>query len=986
MCGIAGIHRYRDDGAPVSQHELARICDAMAVRGPDGRGIYVDERSSIGLAHLRLAIIDLSDAGAQPMWNADRSLALTFNGEIYNYRALRRELQAKGWKFASESDSEVILALYADQGSRMLDRLRGMFAFAIWDARNRTLFAARDAFGIKPLYYADDGSTLRFASQVKALVVGGAVDASPEPAGSVGFLLWGAVPEPFTLHRGVRALPAGSFLKVEPGKAPVVRQWFSVRDELVAAQDEARPFVPFDRGELAAQLTEAVQHHLVADVPVALFLSAGIDSTAIASLATSGREASITSFTLGFDEYRNTPDDEVPMAERTAALLGTTQVTRRIARDDFAHETDAILAAMDQPSIDGVNTYLVCREAKRAGIKVALSGLGGDELFGGYPSFRDVPRLTRSLSWLAGAPGAGAAARLVRGAMASLLPATASPKLAGVAEYGGTIEGAYLLRRALHMPYELEALLSPGTVRAGLEALQSLPMLARLHEGIRSPHAKVAALELAWYMRNQLLRDADWAGMAHSVEVRVPFVDVPLFRALSPWLVSGAPPTKTDLVQAACPLFAETLLGRQKTGFTVPVRQWLSDSAARPAAEPAETPADRGLRGWARRALPPQAPQFRALVLVSDAYGGIGGIAKFNTDLIGAIAAMPQCAEVVVLPRGIASKVYELPPRVRFVTDAAGSKLRFARAALAAAGDGRYDVVICGHINLVPVAAAAAARAGAPAMLTIHGVDAWQPHPSPIVRALAPRMDRIVGVSHFTLERFAAWSGVARERLALLPNCVDLTRFTPGPRPVDLKQALGIEGRMVIMTLGRIAADERVKGFDEVIDAMPALLKVMPDVAYVVCGDGTDRARLADKVRALGLSGRVVFAGFVPESEKLRYYRMADAFVMPSRGEGFGIVLLEALACGVPVIGSAVDGSREALQDGALGRLVDPADPNELVGAIVDVLTAERTRRAPRGAPDLARYSPEAFARRAAGIVGDVVTPATTLSGAVPAT
>jgi len=222
--------------------ELLRMREHMIRRGPDGAGLWISDDRRVGLAHRRLAIIDLSDEAAQPMWNAERTLCITYNGEIYNYRALRKELAAEGYVFRSQSDTEVLLQMYAAYGAEMLDRLRGMYAFAIWDARAQALFLARDPFGIKPLYYADDGATLRFASQVKALVAGGGVDTAPEPAGSVGFLLWGYVPEPFTIHRGIAALPAGSHLTLQRGDEAKLVSYFDVRDELSRAQVQARAF------------------------------------------------------------------------------------------------------------------------------------------------------------------------------------------------------------------------------------------------------------------------------------------------------------------------------------------------------------------------------------------------------------------------------------------------------------------------------------------------------------------------------------------------------------------------------------------------------------------------------------------------------------------------------------------------------------------------------------------------------------------------
>ena len=236
MCGIAGVFAYHDAAPPVDLEELLRIRDAMTARGPDGAGLWASADRRTALAHRRLAIIDLSDAGAQPMATADGRLHVTFNGEIYNYRQLRRELEAKGYRFRSESDTEVLLHLYDDRGADMVHALRGMYAFAIWDEREKALFLARDPFGIKPLYYADNGEGLRFASQVKALLKGGAVDTAPEPAGSVGFLVWGHVPEPYTLYRGIRSLPAGAYMRVSRDRGASTTRFFEVGDELRKAE------------------------------------------------------------------------------------------------------------------------------------------------------------------------------------------------------------------------------------------------------------------------------------------------------------------------------------------------------------------------------------------------------------------------------------------------------------------------------------------------------------------------------------------------------------------------------------------------------------------------------------------------------------------------------------------------------------------------------------------------------------------------------
>lgn len=585
MCGIAAIFAYGRAASPVDAAELAAIHGAMRTRGPDDEGTWFAADRKVGLAHRRLAIIDLSPGGHQPMASDDGAHVVTFNGEIYNFMALRRQLQQEGRHLRSQSDTEVLLHLYDRDGAEMVRHLRGMYAFALWDARKGGMLLARDPLGIKPLYYADDGATLRVASQVKALRAGGHAGNRPSPAGHVGFFLWGHVPEPFTLYHDIRALPAGATMWIDANGAKAPRRFWRVRDALAAA--DSRPLAD---GELRALLADSVKHHFVADTPVGLFLSAGLDSTTLASFAAEERGADLHTVTLGFDVHDGGSLDEAPAAERLARALGARHETRRVSRADFAHARGALFTAMDQPTIDGINAYFVARAAKEAGLKVALSGLGGDEIFGGYPSFRQIPRAAAALTPFRHAPGLGRAFRFVA---APILRHATSPKYAGLLEYGGSYGGAYLLRRGLFMPWELPAFLDGEMVRAGWRDLTPLVALEDTVSGLSTPRQKVTALETSWYMRNQLLRDADWAGMAHSVEIRVPFVDSALLEGLAPSLASARPPTKGDMAAAAPrPLPAE-ILTRPKSGFVVPVRDWLSR-------EPGGA-GERGLRSWARQ-------------------------------------------------------------------------------------------------------------------------------------------------------------------------------------------------------------------------------------------------------------------------------------------------------------------------------------------------------------------------------------------------
>jgi asparagine synthase (glutamine-hydrolysing) len=595
MCGIAGIYAYSPPAGTIERTELRRIRDYMRARGPDGEGEWCSDDERVGLAHRRLSIIDLSERGAQPMQSADGKLVITFNGEIYNYRELRKDLESKGRVFRSESDTEVLLHLYAEKGEGMLVDLRGMFAFALWDARKRAILLARDPHGIKPLYLADDGRTCRFASQVKALLAGEKVSRLPEPAGLAGFYLFGSVPEPWTLYQEIRAVPAGSYQWVDATGPHTPARYFS----LAQVWSEAEGAVPLWGNALQERVREAVRDsvraHMVADVPVGAFLSAGMDSGALVGLMSEmpAGHGGLKTITLAFDEFRGTPADEPPLAEKVARRYGTDHAARTVGEQEFRDDLPKILEAMDQPSIDGINTWFVSKAASEAGLKVAVSGVGGDELFGGYPSFRDIPRWVKGLWLPSRVPGLGWLAEQLISAFAPLF-SSVSPKAAGLLRFGGSYPGAYLLKRGLFLPRELPLLLGPDLARDGLRRLDPLALIgtaiagspARGRDAPRRGEAgqggapktafgKVAVLESALYLRNQLLRDSDWSSMAHSVEVRVPLVDAWLLRGVAPSLVGADQPNQKRLLANAPqrPL-PESVTRRAKSGFTTPIARW----------------------------------------------------------------------------------------------------------------------------------------------------------------------------------------------------------------------------------------------------------------------------------------------------------------------------------------------------------------------------------------------------------------------------
>jgi asparagine synthase (glutamine-hydrolysing) len=581
MCGINGIFAFHAAAGAPDDTELLATREAMRARGPDGSGLWWSADRCCGLTHRRLSILDLSDRALQPMVSADGNIVITFNGEIYNYQALRTELEASGVHFRTASDTEALLHLWARDGEAMVHRLRGMFAFAIWDERRRELFLARDPYGIKPLYTANDGWTFRFASQVKALLAGGEISRDPEPAGIAGFHLFGSVPEPFTLYRDIRALPAGHTQRVDMAGPHEPRPFSNLAAILAAGAADPAPAAELHE-RLRAAVLDSVRVHLLADVELGMFLSAGVDSGALLGLMADAGQQGTRAITLAFDEFRGTPEDETPLAARVAERYSAQHIVRHVSEREFRADLPAIIAAMDQPSIDGVNTWFVAKAAKELGLKVALSGLGGDELLAGYPSFTDVPRWRRRFGPGAMVPGLG---RAVRPLIRTLAPglARATPKALGLLEYPHGWAGAYLLRRGLFLPYELKGIIDPAVAREGLRRLRPLPRLAAsLKPDPGSDVGRVCALESAHYMRNQLLRDADWAGMAHGIEIRVPLVDTLLLKSLAPLLPTLAPGSgKAALAKAPSLPLPVAIANRAKTGFGVPTGAWLNTAVGR---------------------------------------------------------------------------------------------------------------------------------------------------------------------------------------------------------------------------------------------------------------------------------------------------------------------------------------------------------------------------------------------------------------------
>lgn len=580
MCGIGGVFGDQVGLDPVIASAVRRMVTAQVSRGPDDEGLL--QREDIVLGHCRLSIVDLSSAGKQPMTNENGTIWVVYNGEIYNHQELRRELQRHGHCFTSSSDTEVLIHGYEEWGiEELLRRLRGMFVFALYDGRPETgtsvLFLARDRFGIKPLYYSplqiqnQDG--IVFASEVRALTASNLVRADDNPRAWLAFLMFGSVPTPWTTLREVLALPPGNYLAIDKNTTQLIR-YYALEDLFIVRKasftkkqgisscstkeiKKDKECYKFEQ-KIRGYLENTVSLHLISDAPLGVFLSGGIDSSALVALA-AARKPDLNTLSVIFKEENYSEEDyQRKVTERFRTQHHWISVTKQ----DFEKELDRFLSVMDQPTVDGVNTYFIAQAARQVGLKAVLSGLGGDEVFCGYPTLRRAPTLWR----LRALPSPLRTAAVVAGSLRPSLRKLAFLRHKSRLSF-------YLAQRGLFTPEEAARLL--GTTEN--EAWEVIEMLEPLWAP-QDPVLLQQFLEIRHYLRDQLLRDADVFGMAHSVEIRVPFLDHVLaemvLRTPLAWRRDSRWP-KPLLTRPLQDLLPEQVVFRPKQGFTFPMEVWL---------------------------------------------------------------------------------------------------------------------------------------------------------------------------------------------------------------------------------------------------------------------------------------------------------------------------------------------------------------------------------------------------------------------------
>lgn len=924
--------------------------------GPDDEGIYGDPENGLVLGHRRLSLIDLSECGHQPMGYANGRYVITFNGEIYNYKELKRELERAGACFKTNSDTEVLLAAFATWGTASFNRLNGMFAFALLDKADSKLYLVRDSSGIKPLYYSITKEGLAFASEIRGFKPIPYLQEENE-LWPVYLMAYGHLPEPITVLKNVQPLQKGSYLCYDLQKAAYKIEAFNQFQfrERISDRHEALHL-------LKESLQKSVERHLIADAPIGVFLSGGLDSGIIALLANSNKKTALKTLSLYFEE------DQFSEKKYQDILLHqlACESNQLLLKEDQFHENlPGIFDAMDQPSCDGINTWFISKYAKEIGLKAVMSGIGGDELYGGYPSFRRMQKVSmlENLPHEILKPGKFSGFKSLR-------------RLGYLRVKGAA--GKYLFLRGQFIPHQIAGHLNISEEQVW-KVLRDQPQC----DNIRSlgTYNQASWLELNLFMQNQLLRDVDVMSMSHGIEIRVPFLDkevVELAMNLKGDVKSKGQFPKQLLIDTFKEILPEPIWNRPKMGFGFPFKKWLeNDDYVKSLIDPGSREYHRfasGTMHWS---------QFLSLILIKNRTAAtishkISGKQLFSFNGYSERLQKKPVEKVMFLTlrtfsvTGGIEKVSKVAGKAldelcyeagnelqvcsmydeqgdvdeKYVNENSftGFGIKRVKFTIECILKGsKFDTVILSHVNLLPVGYLVKIFSPKTRLVLIaHGIEAWQSF-SRMKKKMLFKCDTILSVSKYTKDVLVAKNGFPTENIRVLNNCLDPYLGEPVVKEKDpelLKKYHLKKEDTVLMTLTRLATRERYKGYDVVIQSLQDLRKTNPGLKYLIVGkyDQKEKSRLDKMIKAAGLQEHVIFAGFVADEELAAHFNLADIYIMPSEKEGFGIVFIEAMYYNKPVIAGNKDGSTDALLDGKLGLLVNPESMEEVSAAIMRMI------------------------------------------------
>jgi len=932
MCRIAGIY---DPTSVNLSHDITVMRDCMKHGGPDGAGMYIDDHFPLALGHRRLSLLDLSEAGHQPMSEPDGMIQIVFNGEIYNFLDLKNELKVHGHIFKTTCDTEVILKAYLQWSTGCFKKFSGMFAIAIFDKRTSQVTLARDHAGMKPLYYSLVGGKLIFASEIRVFLANN--KGWPESdTWKIHFLTFGHLPEPFTTLQNVVPVKKGTFVIIS---LPALTK----REETFVSFtfQSAIATLPEAINAVREKLTKAVERHLIADAPIGLFLSGGLDSSLLTLLAHKTLQHNLHTISIVFEDQAFS---EAKYQKLIIDKTGAKHSSCLVKEEEFYECLPDILNAMDQPSIDGINSYFICKYAHKFGLKAVLSGVGADELFGGYDSFY----------------------RTNRSSFVEKLPSFVLGLSENFSEYKKKkiaflqrkdFLGNYLLNRGLYTPQQTASILNctVNHVNEVISRVDTQPVKL-----IKDKRDIVSWGEQNIYMQGQLLKDVDCMGMWHSLEVRLPFLDKELMEtahSIAPEIKYNAATKKHLLIKAFEHLLPKEIYERKKQGFIFPFKSWIKNI---------QTTHQRDT-GFIKRLQQLQSGQIqwvhywsfllachkntirfysksvkKVLFLNLDAFLYTGGIEKFNRAFLKALGDLEK--EGILIADGYSAYDHTSDPRYFSPSHYKGFKaarISFVLEAIKAAN--KFDTIIIGHINLSLAGWGIKKMYPAKEIILItHGIEVWDKLKG-IKGKMMQAADKILAVSSFTKETIIKVHKIHADKISIFHNTID--PFFSYPEVFTKPQYLLDRYRLkandtIIFTLTRLASSEKYKGYDKVIEILPLLRKTIPGVKYILGGkpDKSESDRIDNLKEKSQVENNLILTGFIKDEEVIDHFLLADVFIMPSQKEGFGIVFIEAMACGLPVIAGNKDGSRDALQNGKLGLLVDPDSESEILGALLHTL------------------------------------------------